>query len=339
MPWLRSRTERSSGLKTWTLEWRDGHTVRSRPLGPVSRDEAEDELADARRALRRGRAVTPALRQVAPEKALDLYCSHLKAMGRRPGTLYHTQNILGPLFRTWSAMPLANWSRTDLQAYIAEHDWAPRTVQMLITAGKRFVRWAKESGIECADWVGSMKPPRVRYKESEALSPAAVRRLLDAARDHYLEVPVALATYGGLSRADLRELTWKEVDLKAGWITRARSKTGLPIRVPIVPDLREVLERHRGPTGLVCGRLPKHDSALSKALHRLCDRAGVSHGGWHRLRHSCATILQHAGWDLATIGRLLSHKPGSVVTLRYLHTDDERLKAAAEAVAKALRTA
>ena len=55
--------------------------------------------------------------------------------------------------------------------------------------------------------------------------------------------------------------------------------------------------------------------------------------------HAAATLLAAAGTDVATIGRILGHRPGSVVTLRYLHTDDERLRQAAEAVAHALRSA
>jgi integrase len=59
-------------------------------------------------------------------------------------------------------------------------------------------------------------------------------------------------------------------------------------------------------------------------------------GGWHRLRHTAATLLAAAGTDVATIGRILGHRPGSVVTLRYLHTDDGRLREAAEAMASAV---
>jgi integrase len=64
------------------------------------------------------------------------------------------------------------------------------------------------------------------------------------------------------------------------------------------------------------------------------DRAEVPHSGWHQLRHTAATLLAAAGTDVATIGRILGHRPGSVVTLRYLHTDDDRLRQAADAVAE-----
>lgn len=46
MPWLRSRTERSSGITTWALEWREGGRngkVRARQLGAVTEKEAEFE--------------------------------------------------------------------------------------------------------------------------------------------------------------------------------------------------------------------------------------------------------------------------------------------------------
>ncbi len=205
---------------------------------------------------------------------------------------------------------------------------------------RRFVSWCDQVGIACADFVAGFKPPRARpSEEREALSPEQCRKLLDASRDHPLEVPVALALFAGLSRGDLRTITWAEVDLKAGMITRPRHKTGTRLRLPMSEPLRKVLQRHRRRAGPVCPRLPKSDSSLGKALHRLCDKAGVPRGGWHRLRHSAATLLAAAGVDVATIGRMLGHRPGSVVTLRYLHTDDERLREAAAAVAGAVRSA
>lgn len=45
MAWLRSRIERSSGLTTYAIEWREGGKVRARQLGPVTEKEAQYELA------------------------------------------------------------------------------------------------------------------------------------------------------------------------------------------------------------------------------------------------------------------------------------------------------
>jgi len=57
------------------------------------------------------------------------------------------------------------------------------------------------------------------------------------------------------------------------------------------------------------------------------------------MRHTAATLLAVAGVDVATIGRILGHRPGSPITLRYLHTDEDRLHSAARAVAAAVAAA
>ena len=336
MPWLRSRTERSSGLTTWSIEWREGKKVRHRVLGPVTEQEANYELA----AMNAGKRTRQAKRTVDPKRAVDDYLRHLKAAGRRQGTVDHDRDKLKPLLDEWGHRPLADWSRPHLEALLTERAWAPTRVRNALGVYRRFIAWCSQVGILCGDFVAGFNPPRARpSEEREALTPDQCRKLLDASLGHPLEVPVALALFAGLSRADLRAITWAEVDLKAGLIRRPRHKTGTRLRLPMSDPLRDVLERHRRRSGLVCPRLPKSDSSLSKSLHRLCDKAGIPRGGWHRLRHTAATLLAAAGTDVATIGRILGHRPGSVVTLRYLHTDDERLREAARAMADAVRSA
>ncbi len=339
MPWLRSRTERSSGITTWAIEWREGGRggkVRARQLGAVTEKEAQFELA----AMQAGKRTRAAKQTVTAKRAIAEYLRHLKASGRRDGTIEHDADKLNPLLDEWTETPLSNWSRTMLEGFLNDREWAPYRVRNALGVYRRFVKWCDAVGYVSGDFVAGFKPPRARpSNEREALTAEQARKLLDTARGHYLEVPVALALLSGLSRADLRAITWKEVDLKAGLITRPRHKTGTRLRLPISEPLREILERHREPTGRVCRGLPASDSSLYKALHRLCERAGVPKGGWHDLRHTAATLLAAAGTDVATIGRILGHRPGSVVTLRYLHTDDGRLRDAAEAVGRAVTRA
>lgn len=337
MAWLRSRTERSSGITTWAIEWREGGrsgTVRARQLGAVSEAEANLELA----AVKAGTSRLPrAKKDVGARTAAEEYLTHLKVCGRRDGTIEHDRDKLKPLLDAWADRPMASWSRTMLEGFLAERGWGPSRVRQALGVYRRLVAWCAAVGYACGDFVGDMKPPRARPLEHrDALSAEQCRRLLDAARGHYLEVPVALALFAGLSRADLRALTWKEVDLDAGLIARPRHKTGTRLRLPISTPLAEVLKRHKARSGPVCRDLPDDDSSLYHALHRLMDRAEVPRSGWHQLRHTAATLLVAAGTDVATIGRMLGHRPGSVVTLRYLHTDDERLRQAADAVAAAV---
>ena len=275
------------------------------------------------------------------KRAVREYLKHLKVSGRRQGTLDHDQDKLKPLLDEWGDRPMAGWSRTMLEGLLHDRAWSSSRVRQALGVYRRFIAWCRAVGYLCGDFVGEFKPPRARPQEHrEALSAEQCRRLLDEARGHYLEVPVALALLTGLSRADLRAITWKEVDLDAGLISAPPAQDRPP---PPTPHVRAPARGPGAPaasaSGPVCRGLPKSDSSLYKALHRLMDRAEVPRSGWHQLRHSAATLLAAAGIDVATIGRMLGHRPGSPITLRYLHTDDGRLREAADAVARAVRRA
>jgi len=155
---------------------------------------------------------------------------------------------------------------------------------------------------------------------------------------------VALAVYTGLSRADIRSLRWDEVDLERRQIRRARKKTGVRLEVelpaPLVRMISDVRTGLGGAEAITSDALVLpdllSDSGLCKALHRICDRAGVPRGGWLRLRHSFATNLLRSGADLATVGKALGHRPGSLVTTRYIHSDSTALRSAVDRLAAAI---
>ena len=83
---------------------------------------------------------------------------------------------------------------------------------------------------------------------------------------------------------------------------------------------------------------------MTQTLHRVFERAGVpkapmGRNGWHRLRHTAATLLDAHGASVATIGMILGHKRGSATTLRYITPDVERAREAMARVSKAVRSA
>lgn len=206
--------------------------------------------------------------------------------------------------------------------------------------------WAKKSGqlvpAGLLEDVKAIERPPIRIVDRNVLTPAQLVALLKAARGTDLEPAVALAAGAGLGLGDLRTLRWGEVDLVAGTLHRpaGRRKTGERYRVPLAAVVVEVLKRapRKGPT--VCALPPMR--TLRKRLDDLHTKAKVPRGagdGWHRLRHTFASMLAGAGTPLPTIRVLLGHAPGSTATLRYVHPEDARAVAAVAGVAKAIEGA
>jgi integrase len=271
-----------------------------------------------------------------PEALVGLFVDHLRLAGRAEGTLEYYRRHLGELVRALHPLPLARWSPADLRRHLTARAWSPRRVGMVLGAARAWGRWAREAGYAVPDFTAGIPRPKVRQVRREALSPDQVLALLAACRGRKVDVAVHLAACAGLSRGDVRTLTWDRVDLAGGWIRTARRKTGEPVDVPIVEPLATVLRERRGLRGLVCRDLPRTDSCLHAMLRRACREAGVPSVGLHALRHAYATMMQRAGVDVATIGRLLAHRHGSAVSLIYLHPDEGSLRAAAGKVERAL---
>lgn len=103
MPWLRSRTERSTGLTTCPIEGREGGRtgkVRHRALGPITEREAQYELA----AMNAGKRTRRTATQTAdPKRAVAEYLKHFKVSGRRQGTLDHDADKLEPVLDDWAS--------------------------------------------------------------------------------------------------------------------------------------------------------------------------------------------------------------------------------------------
>lgn len=340
MAWAEPRPL-TGGRVGWVALWKNPTTGKreSEWLGEVGEAAARAWAKQATVDLegRRGKAVALSLAQV-----LDRYLAHQRLRGLRKASVDFLEGRLAPMLDALGRMaPVAALAPDHLRAFLAAHRdaWEPRTEQMHVAAARSLIRFAAENRIALPDFARGVKARRVVLKDAPHYTADEMRRLLEEAHGTSVEIGVALGLLAGLDYGTMRALDVAEVDLRTGWIRSTRAKTPQPVRVKIVPQLAAVLRRRMPKKGLACAGMPKDRENASRALRRVQKAAGVASGGWHRLRHSYGTALGESGADLATIGFLMGHAPGSPMTRRYVHSTEERAAAASRKMGKAIKRA
>jgi integrase len=143
----------------------------------------------------------------------------------------------------------------------------------------------------------------------------------------------------GARAGALRELTWDQVDLKAGLVRlnpygRTQTNKRRPI-IPISADLQVVLERERAAkTG---NHVLGHSGQIRKSFERFCERHHLHGVTAHTFRHTFATRLAQNGASMVEIAQLLGD---SIVTVEknYLHYAPEYLRGAIDRLSLASKS-
>ena len=211
----------------------------------------------------------------------------------------------------------------------------------------------------------SLLPAPLKKKIPQAIPPADFRTLLtaadevDAGKRHPVVGPILRVAYvTGLRHQELLHLDWADVDL-ANLLVHARAKPDedflpkshcerdVPIPAwlaPCLADYRQKLRRagDRDPVFQPTRRNPRRAGRHPLRWFDVCgpvrqafEAAGLSGpgrpSGLHALRHSYCTNLVRSGADVEQLRALAGHS-SIVVSQRYLWSDSESRRAAAEAM-------
>lgn len=157
-----------------------------------------------------------------------------------------------------------------------------------------------------------------------------------------------LAMETGMRYSEQFSLTWESVDLKGRTIAiegeRAKSyqTREIPLSEAGYKTLRDWwLQEGQPKSGLVFHINGKPVGSLKKGYHAALEQAGIERVNkrgqrinWHSLRHTFGSLLGAAGVDPVTLKELMGHA-NLTTTQRYLHSDDDRKRAAVEALENA----
>jgi integrase len=201
--------------------------------------------------------------------------------------------------------------------------------------------------------VGAMLPAAAAPRETVAYSLEEIREMIAAVDDPTARVMIAVAAFTGLSRSEIRGLTWEAWQgdelhvlrsIVAGKIqdtkTRARKAP-----VPLLPSLAQVLAQHRARDGnpttgpmfrTFSGSALDPNNVLRDKMQPAFKRVGITFWeGWHGLRRGLASNLHRLGVQDMVFQRILRHSNVSVTQACYIKTanqDSVRALASLDAV-------
>lgn len=143
-----------------------------------------------------------------------------------------------------------------------------------------------------------------------ALSPMQVRRImamdgLDPETARARDTFMLMIWLRGIAPVDLWNL--RPRDVRDGWLTYRRSKTGALIRFPMEPEARRLL----GELGFADGtkRNPRNEQrSINRRLRRIGEEVGFSGLTLYCARHTWATASMSSGTSRSDISQMMGHK-------------------------------
>ena len=137
-----------------------------------------------------------------------------------------------------------------------------------------------------------------------------------------------------MRKGEILGLKWSNVDLPIVIITVEGTKSGHIRKIPITPQLTEILERAREnlKANMFLSRWKgSHIKVLGSAWDHALKKAGIEDLTFHSLRHTFGTRLGMIGADLGTIQELMGHADLKM-TKRYYHPTSAHKREAVEAL-------
>jgi integrase len=213
-------------------------------------------------------------------------------------------------------------------------------------------------------------PPKVDAGQVVSLINGQIAQVL-AKLEKYAIYPIAVAAFGtGMRRGELCSLRWGAVDLDSATINVERSleetNAGTRLKLPksrqrlrqiVLPaSVVDILRAHRvkqielrlalgiggpSPDDFVFCQVngsPIPPDRLSQQWKRTAKAIGL-HVTFHALRHTHASALIGAGFDVVTVSRRLGHSKASTTLNIYAHRFADTDTAAAQAMDAAMKKA
>jgi integrase len=274
--------------------------------------------------------------------ALAIFRGRLqKEASLKPRTKEFREERISALLKSWPGLEqteVRKISKQDCLSWASKYSTtaSPPCVNTCVATLRMVIDVAIEAGSRYDNPAKLIKKLRVRQKELQLPDRDQFPRLVESIERVNKRFSkdcanlVRFLAYGGFRKSEAANITWADCDFeKKEIIVRGDPVTGTKNwtirRVPMIPDMIELLERLRAerpdePASQSVMRVRECQNAIDSA----CKKLKIARFTHHDLRHLFATLCIESGVDIPTVSRWLGHKDGGALAMKvYGHLRDQ----------------
>lgn len=344
-----------TGRKIFMLAYIANNGQRRKPaigqFGEITVDQArsiaQDWLADVRKG--KDPSVEKSAARQAPtvKELFERFITDYSESRNKPSTVKSNRGY-GKLYVIphLGQMKVPDVTRADISNLMKKMSKTPTNANRVLAAVRKMFNMAEVWGMRPDGSNPCRHVPKFPERgKTRLITDAELRQLfayLDQAEAEGLEHPfillaVRLQFEFAARMSEILMLEWSWVDLDNRRVVWPDSKTGgmsKPMSAEAVRLFESAPRFEDSP--YVCPSIFDPNLPMSKHTYwhgwrRILERAGLTHIGTHGIRHRAATDIANSGIPVKVGMALTAHKTVTMF-MRYVHTEDDPIRAAAEAV-------
>lgn len=221
---------------------------------------------------------------------------------------------------------------------------SPQTIVHILKLLRTLINFSVKNGLCDKNEKLFIEIPSIDNTVQEFLSAAQLRRYVTELKketNFFAKAFIMTALFTGMRKKAIYHLSWQDIDAKRNLIylkaeyAKKRKAEYIPLPGPIKKILLAL--PRKSPFIFLDSNKKPYDNYTLKAK-KLKEKTGLpkKFRPLYMLRHNFASLLACSGVDMYTIQKLLTHN-SPLMTQRYAHLGDKRLKSGSETVSKILQ--
>ncbi len=260
-------------------------------------------------------------RMTVAEFVTNEWLPEVEARLRPLSAMRYRQVALGTILPAIGGRRLRDVDRDALREFYKGLATASKARYVHRILSSMFTYAVKELGLLSSNPCASVRAPKAETRETRHLDLPEAQRMLDVAQGHVVEPAIILGLVGGLRRAEVVVIRWRDLDLETGRLqvggsywgpTKSGKPRGLTLPASAVASLRRcktaqaegllrigVRQDDDTPVFAQSTGQPYKPDSLAGSFERFCREYGFD-VSFHGLRHTAAILMLSSGVDVKT---------------------------------------